>query len=100
MKSKTKQQILDLSSDLRRISWWACDRKAMRDALIERFLALVKKQKETLGRKNKKVDSIVSKELFDRWPEVKISNKDKLIWAEGILTASLRLKHLAEAPSP
>lgn len=99
MESKTKRQILNLSSDLRRISWWACDRKNRRDVLIEKFLNLAKRQKQTLVKENEKVDKIVRKEMFDEWPRAKIAKKDRLVWAEGVLTASLRLKHLAEAPS-
>lgn len=94
MESKTKQQILNLSSDLRRIAWWACDRKTKRDILIERFLSLTKRQKRILRRENKKIDEIVKREIFDEWPKIKIAKKKRLVWAEEVLTASLRLKHL------
>lgn len=99
MKDKTKQQILNLSSDLRKISWWACDRKNKRDILIERFLSLAKKQRELLGKKNKKLAEIVKGEILDGWPKAKTNEKERLIWAEEILTASLRLKYQTEAPS-
>ncbi|MFZ5366466.1 MAG: hypothetical protein ACOZBZ_04245 [Patescibacteria group bacterium] len=94
MKSKTKQQILNLSADLRRISWWACDRKTKRDALIERFLNLTKKQKQILERENSKVGEIVERKMLADWPKVKGAKKDRLVWAEETLTSSLRLKHL------
>lgn len=94
MESKTREKILNLSSDLRRISWWACDRKAERDDLIERFLILAKKQKQTLGKG--KVEEIVKEEIFAKWPKAKTNKKDKLLWAEEVLTVSLRLKHLAK----
>ena len=92
--NKTKQQILNLSSDLRRISWWACDRETRRDILIEKFLNLAKKQGQTLRKKNKKLNEIIKEEIFDEWPKVKFLEKERIIWAEELLTASLRLKHL------
>lgn len=94
MGSKTRQQILNLSSDLRRIAWWACDRETKRDILIEKFLNLAKRQRQTLRRENEKIDKIVKKEIFDEWPKIKIAKKERLVWAEEVLTASLRLKHL------
>jgi hypothetical protein len=97
MGSKTKQQILNLSSDLRRLSWWACDEKNRRDALIEKFLELAKKNSQVLRKENKKVDKIIRKEVFAQWQRDKFNKKARLIWAEKILTASLRLKHLVEA---
>lgn len=95
MESKTKQQILNLSSDLRRISWWACDKENKRDRLIEKFLNLAKRQRQILGRKNKKLDKIIREEIFNVWSKAKHSKKERIIWAEEVLTASLRLKHLA-----
>lgn len=96
MKDKTKQQILNLASDLRRISWWACDKKNSRDILIERFLNLTKESRQTLGKENKKVAEIIGGKIFADWPKVKSSKKERLVWAERALTASLRLKHLAD----
>lgn len=95
MESKTRQQILNLSSDLRRISWWACDKENRRDRLIEKFLNLAKKQGQTLRKENKKLDDIIKEKLFGNWSKVKFLEKERIIWAEEMLTASLRLKHLA-----
>lgn len=94
MDSKTRQQILSLSSDLRRIAWWAVDSKLERKHLIEKFLKLVKHGKEKIA--DRKIKEIIGAALLKDWEEVKAGIKDKRIWAEGVLTASLRLKHLAE----
>ncbi len=95
MESKTKQKILNLAADLRRISWWACDRKNKRDVLIEKFLKLAKEDKKALSGVDKKIDEIVEERLFTKWPKAKIDPKKRLIWAEETLTASLRLQNLA-----
>jgi hypothetical protein len=88
-----QQTILNLASDLRRISWWACDEKSSREALIESFLDLANKAKRTMEKENEKAAEIVERRIFRDWPKVKSDPKARLIWAEGVLTASLRLKH-------
>jgi len=89
------QTILNLASDLRRISWWACDKRTPRDALIDKFLSLAEKAKQNLEREDRKAAEIVERRIFIDWPKVKSDTKARLIWAEEVLTASLRLKHFS-----
>lgn len=95
MNPKQRQQILNLSSDLRRIAWWAADIKNDRSYLIERFLRLVKPEKRKID--NLLIEKIINDRIFNDWNRVKTENKAKLIWAEELLTASLRLNHLASS---
>lgn len=91
MDLKQKQQILNLSSDLRRIAWWAVDKESDRSQLIEKFLKLVKVRKI----KNHQIEKIFDDINLDNWKEAKKNLRDRMVWAEEVLTTSLRLKHLA-----
>ncbi|MBI5465122.1 hypothetical protein HY946_00750 [Candidatus Gottesmanbacteria bacterium] len=91
MNLKQKQQILNLSSDLRRIAWWAADKENDRSHLIKKFLGLVK-----VGEiKNREVEKILNDINLDNWKKARENLKNKMVWAEEVLTISLRLKHLA-----
>lgn len=88
MKSNIDQKLLNIVTDLRRVSLWLCDNDNRRQDLIMRFLDSIRNDMKDC---NSEIKNIITPSFPQKfhWN----NQQWKKEWAENLLTASLRLQH-------
>lgn len=93
-----RDYLLAISSNLRRLSYWAYQpgwekKKKLIKVFLEESDEFFKKVPSSEGIKARRKEL---KELIRSWKKNFLSEEKRKIWAEDILTLSLRIAHLAK----